>query len=164
MWVPFFLLHFVLNRLITFRFYISRISFLWLYTLKDFVWWTNLSAGECKNAIDSIAGELTAERHNDDIYYIHQDCRTKGCRKKILLLPSYDEYLIGYKSRHHAIAEQFCRQAYNKNGIFYPVIVQNGEVLGNWHPSKKATFFENGNKVDISRLLSDFHQFLTSSL
>ena len=54
----------------------------------------------------------------DDIYYVHQDCRTKGCRKKILLLPSYDEYLIGYKSRHHAIAEQFCRQAYNKNGIF----------------------------------------------
>ena len=129
-------------------------------TLKDFVWWTNLSAGECKNAIDSIAGELTAERHNDDMYYIHQDCRTKGCRKKLLLLPSYDEYLIGYKSRHHAIAEQFCRQAYNKNGIFYPVIVQNGEVIGNWHPCKKATFFEDRNKVDISRLLSDFHQFM----
>lgn len=50
-------------------------------TLKDFVWWTNLSAGECKNAIDSIAGELTAERHNDDIYYIHQDCRTKGAAR-----------------------------------------------------------------------------------
>lgn len=129
-------------------------------TLKDFAWWTNLSAGECKNAINSISNELTAERYNDDIYYIHQDCRTKGCRKKILLLPSYDEYLIGYKSRHHAIAEQFCQQAYNKNGIFYPVIVQNGDVIGNWHPCKKANFFEDGCKVDISRLLSDFHKFM----
>ena len=76
-------------------------------------------------------------------------------------LPSYDEYLIGYKSRHHAIAEQFCRQAYNKNGIFYPVIVQNGEVIGNWLPNKKATFFEDGNKVDISSLLRDFHQWMS---
>ena len=50
--------------------------------------------------------------------------------------------------------------ANNKNGIFYPVIVQNGEVIGNWHPGKQATFFEDENKVDISRLLSDFHQFM----
>ena len=128
-------------------------------TLKDFAWWTNLSTGECKNAINSIANELTAECYNDDVYYIHQDCRTKGCCKKILLLPSYDEYLIGYKSRHHAIAERFCQQAYNKN-VFYPVIVQNGDVIGNWHPYKKANFFEDGYKVDLTRLLLDFHKFM----
>ena len=127
--------------------------------MKDFAWWTNLSTGECKNAINSIANELTAECYNDDVYYIHQDCRTKGCCKKILLLPSYDEYLIGYKSRHHAIAERFCQQAYNKN-VFYPVIVQNGDVIGNWHPYKKANFFEDGYKVDLTRLLLDFHKFM----
>lgn len=91
--------------------------------------------------------------------YVHQDCRTKGCRKKTLLLPSYDEYLLGYKSRHHAIEKDFCPRAYNRNGTFYPVIVQHGQVVGNWHPKKGADFFKDEYRMDISDLLKSYAEF-----
>ncbi len=131
-------------------------------TLKDFAWWTNLNTSDCKNAISAISSELTTERYNGEIYFLHQDCRTKGCRKKTLLLPAYDEYLLGYKSRHHVIEDKFCQQAYNKNGFFYPVIVQDGNVIGNWHPLKECRFFNEDNKTDISKLLQQYHKFMNS--
>ena len=48
------------------------------------------------------------------------------------LLPSYDEYLIGYKSRHVAVKHDHMHRAHSGNGVFWPVILQNGEVVGNW--------------------------------
>lgn len=129
-------------------------------TLEDFVWWTNLGKGECRNAIASIAGELEQECCEGETYYIHRDCRVGGNCRKILLLPSYDEYLLGYKSRKHVIEKEFERRAYSKNGLFYPVIVQNGRVIGIWHPSQKTNFFNDECRVDISKLLLEYHKFI----
>lgn len=111
-------------------------------TLDDFAWWTGLTLTDCRTAIENIRGELTEERYRGETYYLHADSRTRGCRSKVILLPSYDEYLIGYKSRHHALDDVHRHHAYTKNGIFYPVILNGGEVVGNWHPKgHKATFF-----------------------
>ena len=128
-------------------------------TLEDFVWWSNLNTGECRAGIEAITHELNQEQYGGQTYYVHQDCRTKGCRKKTLLLPSYDEYLLGYKSRHHAIEKDFCPRAYNRNGTFYPVIVQHGQVVGNWHPKKGADFFKDEYRMDISGLLKSYAEF-----
>lgn len=47
-----------------------------------------------------------------------------------LLLPLYDEYLVGYKSRWLAIDKPFETMAYNKFGIFRPVILHKGARSG----------------------------------
>lgn len=49
--------------------------------------------------MNTIRGELLEERYEGNTYYIHQDCRIRGGCPRTILLPSYDEYLIGYKSR-----------------------------------------------------------------
>jgi hypothetical protein len=51
------------------------------------------------------------------------------------LLPPYDEYLIGYKSRHVALHPDHSHRAHNNSGIFWPVVLRDGEVIGNWNTS-----------------------------
>ena len=61
----------------------------------------------------------------------------RGFKKgQTLLLPSYDEYLIGYKSRDVALPIEYRHRAHSNNGIFYPVVAQDGIVCGNWTPFK----------------------------
>lgn len=132
-------------------------------TLEDFVWWSNLNIGECRIAMNTIRGELLEERYEGSTYYIHQDCRIRGGCPRTILLPPYDEYLIGYKSRQHVIEEEYRDKAYSRNGIFYPVIVHDGKIIGNWHPSKEATFFKEEYKVDIGDAIAKHRAFLSES-
>ena len=102
-------------------------------TLEDFVWWSGLNIGDCKKGMEAIREELLEERHKGLSFYIHQDSRTRGFRSGCVhLLPSYDEYLIGYKTRHVAVHEDHMHRAHSGNGIFWPVILQDGKVVGNW--------------------------------
>ena len=132
-------------------------------TLEDFAWWTNLSMKECREAIESIRKEIFEENYDNSTYYIHQDCNTsRKCRNLILLLPAYDEYLLGYKSRNHIIEHAFRHKAYSNNGLFYPVIARNGTIVGRWHPKKAAEFFKEEYAADIFRLLRQYNDFINS--
>ena len=102
-------------------------------TLDDFVWWSGLGVGDCRKGMDGIQAELVQEKWKGLTFFHHQDSRTRGFRSGTLtLLPSYDEYLIGYKSRHVAVHPDHSHRAHNKRGIFWPVVLLDGEVIGNW--------------------------------
>ena len=102
-------------------------------TLEDFVWWCGLNINDCRMGMSAIQGELIGERWKGQTFYRHRDSRTRGFRRGTLtLLPSYDEYLIGYKSRHLALHPDHSHRAHNNRGIFWPVILLDGEVIGNW--------------------------------
>lgn len=131
-------------------------------TLDDFVWWTNLGVGECRNAVEAIRDELVAESVAGMTYFIHRDCRLRGYRRQTILLPSYDEYLIGYKSRHHVLDDAFRHRAYSRNGLFYPVILHDGQVVGNWHPKKEFSFFREEMQPDVADALRRYRLFLDS--
>lgn len=79
-----------------------------------------------------------------------------------MLLPAYDEYLLGYKSRNHIIEHAFRHKAYSNNGLFYPVIARNGTIVGRWHPKKAAEFFKEEYAADIFRLLRQYNDFINS--
>ena len=105
-------------------------------TLEDFVWWSGLNISDCRQGIGAISGELIQERWKGHTFYLHQDSRTRGFRSgRIHLLPAYDEYLIGYKSRHVVLHPHHAANAHNPSGIFYNVVALDGEIVGNWHPA-----------------------------
>ena len=102
-------------------------------TLEDFVWWSGLGITECKQGLEAIRPEIIEERWKKLTFYRHRDSRTRGFRSgTVTLLPSYDEYLIGYKSRQVAVHPDHSHRAHNNRGIFWPVILLDGEVVGNW--------------------------------
>ena len=102
-------------------------------TLEDFAWWSGLGLTACKSGMDSLGAELVRARWKGLDLFLHQDSRTRGFRSGCVhLLPPYDEYLIGYKSRHVSLHPDHSHHAHNNSGIFWPVVLQDGEVIGNW--------------------------------
>lgn len=106
--------------------------------LQDFVWWSGLPITDARQAIYLIDSELTAEEWNGQTWYIHEDCRTRGkVTGSLHLLPSYDEYLLGYKDRTDVLPKEYYSKAFTNNGLFYPIVLHEGQVIGNWDKSVK---------------------------
>lgn len=137
-------------------------------TLEDFVWWSGLGINDCRQGIGAIGDELVRERWKGLTFFRHLDSRTRGFRSgTVTLLPSYDEYLIGYKSRHVSLHPDLSSRAHNNTGNFWPVILLDGEVVGNWsipggqvrvdlfHPEAKPD--EEALRMQIARFARFFH-------
>lgn len=132
-------------------------------TLEDFVWWSGLNISDCRRGISSLGREMHREWVNGREFLFHDSCRTRGFRKgHTILLPSYDEYLIGYKSRDVVLAPEHKHYAHNNSGIFYPVVVRNGRVCGNWKPFGKelsVDFFADGSAEMLSAAWNNYQRF-----
>lgn len=117
---------------------------------EDFRWWSGLSASETRQAIASIRHSLIADMSGSRTLYIHASSSPPKTGEEILhLLPSFDEYLISYKNRTDTLDAEHRSKAFNNWGTFYPVIMYNGRIAGNWKkiPGKsrtniQTTFFE----------------------
>lgn len=129
-------------------------------SLQDFIWWSGLSIIEAKQAVGLINSELITEKIGETAWLIHESCARKARAKRVVhLLPSYDEYLISYKDRSMALEPEYYRKAFNAFGIFYPVILHNGKIIGNWNKSAKkkpigleTSFFIPGINVNEGEL------------
>ena len=136
-------------------------------TLEDFAWWSGLGLGECKKGMESIREELQSEIWKGQTFYSHTSARTRGFRSGCIhLLPPYDEYLIGYKSRHISLHPDHSHRAHNNSGIFWPVVLQNGEVIGNWSPASnhmQVDIFHpdaTPNEESLAKEIERFNRFL----
>ena len=121
-------------------------------TLEDFVWWSGLNISDCRRGVDLLGDYIHVEKWKGWDFYLTDDCRTRGFRKgRFLLIPPYDEYLIGYKSRDIVLPPEHRHHAHNNSGIFQPVIAYDGKICGNWSPFKdecQASFFTEGYCID----------------
>ena len=135
-------------------------------TLEDFVWWSGLNIGECRKGIALLGDSIHAEKRQGREFYMTEDCRTRGFhRGRFLLIPPYDEYLIGYKSRDIVLPAEHTYRAHNNSGIFQPIIAHDGIICGNWSPFKaecQASFFEdNFDTEDIQEAWQAYRKFLS---
>ena len=135
-------------------------------TLEDFVWWSGVNIGDCRRAIDLIGNHLYCDSYKGKTFYLHESCRTRGFRKgEYLLIPPYDEYLIGYKSRDIVLDPEYKHYAHNNSGIFQPVIAHDGIICGNWSPFKKepvVTFFKGEHEeAELKSSIDKYKLFKT---
>ena len=106
--------------------------------LQDFVWWSGLPVSEARQGLESVQAEFVSETIDGQKYWMLPDIgiRPSANKNLIHLLPAFDEYLVGYKDRTAAITSENHQKAISSNGVFRPVVIQNGRVIGLW---KKAT-------------------------
>lgn len=121
--------------------------------IQDFVWWSGLTVTEAKQAIGLIKQELITEQFDGQEFLIYANCRQVKTDDILHFLPPYDEYLIAYKDRTTVMTAKYHPKAFNRWGIFYPVILRNGRITGNWSREKKkgeliitTSFFEPDKK------------------
>lgn len=135
-------------------------------TLEDFVWWSGLNINDCRKGIASAGDYLHPVKWKGWNFYLTDDCRTRGFRSgKYLLLPPYDEYLIGYKSRDIVLPPEHTHRAHNQMGTFKPIVAHDGTICGNWTPfskSHQAEFFLGSHDTDLQEEWERYRSFLST--
>lgn len=133
-------------------------------TIADFAWWSFLPLKEIRWALKELKDKFTQEKVGDEIYYFtHKFIKKKPIRNSIHLLPAFDEFLISYKSKHVYIADHHLLKVISTNGIFHPIIIKNGEIIGLWKYglSKNkgieiSLFAENGKEINLPSEKTEF--------
>ncbi len=103
-------------------------------TLKDFIWWSSLSALDAKRGWEAIKPEFEHEVINDETYWFAATTLTPGRRGvKAYLLPNYDEYTVGYTDRS-AIFDTAHTDKLDARGsvLAQHVILAAGRVIASW--------------------------------
>lgn len=102
-------------------------------TLKDFIWWSGLSVTNAKNALEIAKPDLVSEKIASEIYWLSNPITySKNENISVHLLPAFDEFLISYKDRTASAPLIYQKKTFSDNGIFWPTIVINGQVMGLW--------------------------------
>ena len=107
-------------------------------SLSDFIWWSGLPVSDARKALDMNKSNLiSATLENETYWYAEPVSVTSPLSDSVYLLPAFDEYLISYKNRSAAITADHHKKAISNNGIFWPVIVVNGQISGVWKRTLK---------------------------
>lgn len=119
-------------------------------TLKDFCWWSKVTVAEAKRGLDQARDRLTSEVLDGTEYWTADDeapggendendgnddstSTTSRPAPPFHALPGFDEYLLGYPDRAPALAPEFAERIVpGSNGVFLPMLVAHGKVVGTW--------------------------------
>jgi hypothetical protein len=114
-------------------------------TLSDFSWWSGFSMTTCKIAIHSIKSELNSAEIENQTYWFGTNLSLENnFRESVHFIAAFDEILISYKNREASILLEHQLKAFTRNGIFKPVILENGKVIGTW----KRTIKKDHTKIE----------------
>lgn len=127
-------------------------------TLPDFTWWSGLPAADARAGFEAVKSQFVSETVDQHTYWmspITQSLPNKS--HEMYLLAGFDEYLLGYKDRSAVLAPQHAQKVVpGGNGVFFPTIVVNGQVVGTWKRTLKKetltlapTLFENLSEIEL---------------
>jgi hypothetical protein len=102
-------------------------------TEQDLMWWSGLTAKEVREGIAMAASELEETTVGGVRHWSGPGAVPPVEKTRVDLLPSFDEYLLGYRERG-AMLDPAHATGVNPggNGIFNPIVVIGGRVRGSW--------------------------------
>lgn len=108
-------------------------------TLKDFIWWSGLTAGDARAGLAAVSPQLQQSTMGGQLYWMgQQQPATDYPSQPVYLLPGFDEYLLGYADRSAVLDPHYANRIVpGGNGVFYPTVVSNGQVVGTWQRTFK---------------------------
>nr|WP_315151682.1 winged helix DNA-binding domain-containing protein [uncultured Flavobacterium sp.] len=144
-------------------------------TLLDFSWWSGFPPTTVRLAINSIESELNSiEIDNQKYWFGTNFTEVDNFCESVHFLPAFDEILISYKTREASILLEHQPKAFTNNGIFKPVILENGKVIGTWkrtlkkdHAKIETQFFnetEDHRKSIMFEGIKSFEKYLETKI
>jgi Winged helix DNA-binding domain len=117
-------------------------------TLKDYVQWSGLRISDAKKGITlASSSRLVTEEVDGKTYFMARNKTSTGGASSVHLLPTFDEYVLGYNDRSAILGNEKRQQFLNAgkitfahpNGIFLSTIVIDGQIVGTWrHKNEKG--------------------------
>jgi hypothetical protein len=111
-------------------------------TVRDFVWWSGLLTAEAKRGLDMIRARPAVV---DGLTYWSTggSPAQRAGRRRVHLLPVYDEYLVAFRDRK---AVPHWQAGMDPPAAFPHPLVIDGQVAGTWRPVR----FVERVRVDVS--------------
>jgi hypothetical protein len=100
-------------------------------TLSDFVLWCGLTIKEAREGLEAVKPLLTSFTLQQKEYWMNAQ-QPATAKPDLYCLPGFDEYVLGYEDKSHFLDAQHKGAVYTTNGIFNPVIVHKGAIIGTW--------------------------------
>ncbi len=103
-------------------------------TVHDFSWWSGLTMGDSRRAIELAGASLIREAVDDRTYWFTEDAPAPArTGSSSHLLPNYDEYFIGFKDRSALSGRVAASKVEVPAEAFLAhVVVVDGELVGGW--------------------------------
>ena len=115
-------------------------------TLSDFHWWSGLPMPDARAGLESIKSKLESFESGGKTYFMGENSLPASTSESsVFFLPAFDEYTVSYKDRSTVFDSQWHKNAITSNGIFKPIIVRDGLVIGIW----KRTVKKNNVVVEV---------------
>ena len=144
-------------------------------TVHDFSWWSGFPATICKKTINAIELQLENITIDNQQYWFKKGLRDEGnFREGVHFLPAFDEILISYKTRDASFNTEHQSKVFTNNGIFKPIILENGKVIGIWkrtikkdHAKIETEFFnetESSKKEILFEGIKAFETYLETKV
>jgi hypothetical protein len=109
-------------------------------TIADFAWWAGLTLADARTA-HSAAGDRVEPFPGGDHRWVAAGA-TDGAAARphgALALAGFDEYFLGYADRSPVCEPEFADLVVpGRNGVFQPMLVLDGRVVGTWARSGTA--------------------------
>ncbi|HET6312266.1 MAG TPA: winged helix DNA-binding domain-containing protein [Chloroflexia bacterium] len=104
-------------------------------TLKDFVWWSGLTATDAKAGLEAVKPQLTHGTKDGLTYWFAQSTPfAQAPTPTAHLFPNYDEYGVGYTDRSALVDPTRPGSPDPQDSFFYlgNLIVVEGKAVGSW--------------------------------
>lgn len=108
-------------------------------TAADLARWTFLPLGEVRRGIAAVRDRLAAVEVDGTEHLLAPetleayDGLRAAARRAVLLLPGFDELILGYADRTATLAPEYAdRVVPGGNGVFRPTVVVGGRAVGVW--------------------------------
>ena len=102
-------------------------------TIQDFAWWSGLSLTEARRGLETTKADFISETIDSQKYWFPNSSGTpKVVQERVYMLPAYDEFIICYADRRAVVPYEEQSRLISDNGIFRPIIVIDGQVMGIW--------------------------------
>jgi hypothetical protein len=109
--------------------------------IRDFVWWSGLSAKEADKTVLSVQSKLCQTNLNGKTYWFSNKTKDEvqgfssphfKPAKRAFLLSIYDEYTIAYKDRSDISEKRDIERMISMGNALTAVIILDGKVAGTW--------------------------------
>jgi hypothetical protein len=112
-------------------------------TERDFAWWTKLTLADVRAAVAGLGSALTTLTC-DGVDYLIASSALESATSSVIgsavyALPGFDEYLLGYQNRSLTLEDEHLQRIVpGNNGMFLPMIVAQGRVVGSWRRTPRS--------------------------
>jgi hypothetical protein len=102
-------------------------------TEADFARWTGLTLADTRLGLEMVNFRLMSAEIEGTTYWMTDGGTAPTVEKPVSLLPGFDEYVIGYQDRSAVLSDEHAGKIVpGNNGLFLPMIVVEGQVVGTW--------------------------------